>query len=65
MLARVLCILGASLIVNSSWKNPSGEWHVGCKLVFELFTDDLTSRVKVNLSNAAIRVICVIYLFIT
>ncbi|RAL51416.1 hypothetical protein DM860_010918 [Cuscuta australis] len=43
------CIRGASgesLIVNSSWKNPSGEWHVGCKMVYELFTDDLVSRVK-------------------
>ncbi|CAL5376026.1 unnamed protein product [Camellia sinensis] len=37
---------GASLVVNSSWKNPSGEWHVGCKLVYELFTDTLTSRLK-------------------
>lgn len=37
---------GASLVVNSSWMNPSGEWHVGCKLVYELFTDDLTSRMK-------------------
>ncbi|XP_058205932.1 tripeptidyl-peptidase 2 isoform X1 [Rhododendron vialii] len=37
---------GASLIVNSSWKNPSGKWHVGCKLVYELFTDTLTSRLK-------------------
>ncbi|KAL7003416.1 tripeptidyl-peptidase II Tpp2 [Sarracenia purpurea var. burkii] len=37
---------GASLIVNSSWKNPSGEWHVGYKLVYELFTDTLTSRLK-------------------
>ncbi|CAN4087751.1 unnamed protein product [Withania somnifera] len=37
---------GASLIINSSWKNPSGEWHVGCKLVYDLFTDTLTSRVK-------------------
>ncbi|PHT53171.1 Tripeptidyl-peptidase 2 [Capsicum baccatum] len=37
---------GASLVINSSWKNPSGEWHVGCKLVYELFTDTLTSRVK-------------------
>ncbi|CAL5379946.1 unnamed protein product [Camellia sinensis] len=37
---------GASLVVNSSWKNPSGEWHVGCKLVYELFTDMLTSRLK-------------------
>ncbi|KNA22818.1 hypothetical protein SOVF_030530 [Spinacia oleracea] len=43
------CICGASgapLVVNSSWKNPSGEWHVGCKLVYELFTKDLTSRLK-------------------
>ncbi|CAL5323199.1 unnamed protein product [Camellia sinensis] len=37
---------GASLVVNSSWKNPSGEWHVGYKLLYELFTDTLTSRLK-------------------
>ncbi|CAN8274352.1 unnamed protein product [Cochlearia groenlandica] len=37
---------GAPLVINSSWKNPTGEWRVGCKLVYELFTDDLTSRVK-------------------
>ncbi|CAN1158776.1 Tripeptidyl-peptidase 2 [Linum perenne] len=37
---------GASLAVNPSWKNPSGEWHVGCKLVYELFTSTLTSRLK-------------------
>ncbi|KAE8663274.1 Tripeptidyl-peptidase 2 [Hibiscus syriacus] len=37
---------GASLVVNSSWKNPSGEWHVGYKLVYELFTRTLTSRLK-------------------
>ncbi|XP_074282195.1 tripeptidyl-peptidase 2 [Silene latifolia] len=43
------CICGASgssLVVNPAWKNPSGEWHVGYKLVYELFTDDLTSRLK-------------------
>ncbi|CAN0902776.1 Tripeptidyl-peptidase 2 [Linum grandiflorum] len=37
---------GASLAVNPSWKNPSGEWHVGCKLVYELYTGTLTSRLK-------------------
>jgi tripeptidyl-peptidase-2 len=37
---------GASLVVNSSWNNPSGEWHVGYKLVYELFTSTLTSRIK-------------------
>ncbi|KAI9162128.1 hypothetical protein LWI28_024106 [Acer negundo] len=43
------CIRGASgatLAVNSSWKNPSGEWHVGYKMVYEFFTDTLTSRLK-------------------
>ncbi|KAJ6876302.1 tripeptidyl-peptidase 2-like isoform X2 [Populus alba x Populus x berolinensis] len=43
------CIQGASgafLVVNSSWKNPSGEWHVGYKFLYELLTDTLTSRLK-------------------
>lgn len=44
-----LCLhLDTRLVVNASWKNPSQEWHVGCKLVYELFTDTLTSRLKVN-----------------
>ncbi|KAG5004989.1 hypothetical protein JHK86_029128 [Glycine max] len=37
---------GASLVINTSWKNPSGDWHVGYKLVYELFTENLTSRLK-------------------
>ncbi|KAL6541573.1 tripeptidyl-peptidase II Tpp2 [Orobanche gracilis] len=43
------CIRGTSgniLVLNSSWKNHSGEWHVGCKLVYELFTSTLTDRLK-------------------
>ncbi|KAI3920188.1 hypothetical protein MKX01_017845 [Papaver californicum] len=42
-------IVGASgvpVVVNSSWKNPTGDWHVGYKMVYELFTDTLTSRLK-------------------
>ena len=38
---------GASLVINTSWKNPSGEWRVGYKLVYELFTEDVISRLKV------------------
>ncbi|XP_037496420.1 tripeptidyl-peptidase 2 isoform X2 [Jatropha curcas] len=41
-----MCLIGAPLAVNSSWKNPSGEWHVGYKLVYELFTATLTARLK-------------------
>ncbi|KAJ0970189.1 hypothetical protein J5N97_023066 [Dioscorea zingiberensis] len=37
---------GARLLCNPSWKNPSQEWHVGCKLIYELFTSSLTSRLK-------------------
>ncbi|GER51008.1 tripeptidyl-peptidase [Striga asiatica] len=37
---------GNSLVVNSSWKNPSGEWRVGYKLVYELFANTLTDRLK-------------------
>ena len=44
-------VAGVPLVVNSSWKNPTGEWRVGCKLVYELFTDTLTSRVKVAIRN--------------
>ncbi|OMO97822.1 hypothetical protein COLO4_14332 [Corchorus olitorius] len=43
---RIRGASGATLVVNSSWKNPSGEWHVGCKLLYELFTSILTSRLK-------------------
>ncbi|XP_030500340.2 tripeptidyl-peptidase 2 [Cannabis sativa] len=37
---------GASLVVNFMWSNPTGEWHVGYKYAYELFTDKLTSRLK-------------------
>eukprot|EP00261_Vitis_vinifera_P034061 XP_019075304.1 PREDICTED: tripeptidyl-peptidase 2-like isoform X2 [Vitis vinifera] len=37
---------GSSLVVNSSWKNTSGEWHVGYKVIYKLCTDTLTSRLK-------------------
>ncbi|CAI9260290.1 unnamed protein product [Lactuca saligna] len=37
---------GASLIINPSWSNPSGDWHVGYKLVYELLTDTLITRLK-------------------
>lgn len=40
--------IGVSLVVNSSWKNPSGEWHVGYKFLYELLTGTLTSRLKVK-----------------
>jgi len=46
---------GASLVVNSSWKNPSGEWHVGYKFLYELLTDTLTSRLKVKQYNLELK----------
>ncbi|XP_019453181.1 PREDICTED: tripeptidyl-peptidase 2-like isoform X1 [Lupinus angustifolius] len=43
---RIFGASGQSLVINTSWKNPSGEWHVGYKLVYELFTENLTTRLK-------------------
>lgn len=37
---------GRQLKLNEAWKNPSGEWRIGCKLAYELFTDTLVSRLK-------------------
>ncbi|KAG2491863.1 hypothetical protein HYH03_009817 [Edaphochlamys debaryana] len=43
------CIAGASgrrLRPNPAWKNPSGEWHVGCKHVYGLVSRGLVTRLK-------------------
>jgi len=53
---------GASLVINTSWKNPSGDWHVGYKLVYELFTENLTSRLKVELDILKYYYSCNLYL---
>ncbi|KAG4941702.1 hypothetical protein JHK87_045573 [Glycine soja] len=45
---RICGASGASLVINTSWKNPSGEWRVGYKLVYELFTEGVISRLKVK-----------------
>ncbi|KAI5070002.1 hypothetical protein GOP47_0014345 [Adiantum capillus-veneris] len=39
---------GGILQVNLAWVNPSGEWHVGYKLAYELFTETLVSRLKLD-----------------
>eukprot|EP00198_Chlamydomonas_reinhardtii_P006605 XP_001695941.1 predicted protein [Chlamydomonas reinhardtii] len=43
------CIAGASgrkLRLNPDWKNPTGEWRVGCKHVYGLVSRGLVSRLK-------------------
>lgn len=47
-LCLVFHFLGARLQLNKEWKNPTGEWRVGCKLAFSLFTDTLINRLKVH-----------------
>ncbi|KAI8330140.1 hypothetical protein EDC96DRAFT_612213 [Choanephora cucurbitarum] len=37
---------GRDLILDDSWKNPSGEYRVGLKRAYELFPGDLISRIK-------------------
>ena len=38
---------GRLLTVPDDWENPSGEWHIGIKAVFELFPGSLRSRLQV------------------
>lgn len=36
---------GVKLEVNPDWTNPSGEWRVGYKRVYQLFTSTLRDRI--------------------
>ena len=40
---------GRLLNIPDDWKNPSGEWHIGVKAVFELFPNNLKSRLQVRI----------------
>ncbi|GLC44539.1 hypothetical protein PLESTB_000062200 [Pleodorina starrii] len=43
------CVVGASgrrLRINPEWANPTGEWRVGCKHVYDLISRTLVTRLK-------------------
>jgi tripeptidyl-peptidase-2 len=49
------CIMGASgrqLALNPNWVNPSGQWHVGCRRLFELFPKPLQVRILLTVLSA-------------
>jgi len=33
------------LQIPSTWKNPTGKYHIGIKNVFELYTEDVKKRI--------------------
>lgn len=37
---------GRKLIISDEWKNPSDKYRVGLKRAYELFPNDLKSRIK-------------------
>ncbi|ORX58714.1 subtilisin-like protein, partial [Hesseltinella vesiculosa] len=37
---------GRTLVIDPSWKNPSGDFHLGLKRAYELFPTELVSRLK-------------------
>jgi tripeptidyl-peptidase-2 len=37
---------GRKLIISDEWENPSDEYRVGLKRAYELFPNDLKSRIK-------------------
>lgn len=40
---------GRQLCIPDDWVNPTGEWHVGIKAIFELFPSTVKSRMQVRL----------------
>jgi hypothetical protein len=44
---------GAKLTVNRDWANPSGDWHVGARRLYELFPDGLVARMRAERARAA------------
>ena len=43
---EVTGLSGRKLKIPSSWKNPSGRWHLGVKDLFELCSSSLRDRLK-------------------
>ena len=43
-LHTIVGLSGRTLIINPTWNNPSGEFHVGIKRAYELFPKPLVTR---------------------
>jgi tripeptidyl-peptidase-2 len=43
---RITAPNGRQYELNPQWVNPSGDWHVGLKRAFDLFTTPLKERMK-------------------
>lgn len=39
---------GRKLYINSNWKNPTGQYRVGSKRVYELLPKEVTQRIKTH-----------------
>ena len=44
---KIQGLSGRTLIIPDDWVNPTGEWHVGIKAIFELFPNSVISRIEV------------------
>lgn len=43
-LHTIVGLSGRCLIIDPTWDNPSGEFHVGIKRAYELFPKELITR---------------------
>ncbi|CAG8819168.1 11598_t:CDS:2, partial [Gigaspora rosea] len=39
-------LTGRTLIIDPKWNNPSGEYHIGIKRLYELFPSELVNRLR-------------------
>ncbi|KAL0088936.1 subtilase family-domain-containing protein [Phycomyces blakesleeanus] len=51
-LTYIQALSGRKLIIDPTWKCPSGEYHVGVKPAYELFPTELVNRLKKERSKA-------------
>ena len=44
-------ICGEKMKLNPNWKNPTGEWHIGTKRLYEVYPRGLVNRMKQERKN--------------
>lgn len=44
---EIQSLTGRLLRIPDEWNNPSGKWHIGCKIEYELLPSSVKNRIEV------------------